>query len=103
VTEVALTMLDVLAGFDEIRVCTGYSGADGSRTDRFMADAFELSRVTPTYTTFEGFSEDIGGARRIGDLPANARRYVEFIEASIGVSASMIGVGPDREQTIYRT
>ncbi len=103
VTEVALTMLDVLAGFDEIRVCTGYTDKNGVPGNRFIADAVELSRVTPTYTSFPGFTEDIGAARRLTDLPPKARAYVEFIEQSIGVPAAMIGVGPDREQTIYRT
>ncbi len=100
-TEIALTMLDVLAGFDELKVCTGYRLPDGSVTDRFMADAHDLSRATPVFTTLPGFKEEIGSARSMGDLPSNARRYVEFIQESLGIPAALVSVGPDRAQTIF--
>jgi adenylosuccinate synthase len=99
VTGVCLTLLDVLAGFDEILVCTHYE-VDGVRTDRFPADASELSRAKPVYTRMGGFAEEIGGVRRRSELPAAAERYVSFIEEQLGVPAEIVSVGPGREQTL---
>lgn len=98
-TGLALTMLDVLAGLPEIRVCTAYEIA-GERTNRFPADAYDLARARPVYDTLPGFSADVGACRRVTDLPDAARRYVEFIEATVGVRADVVSVGPDREQTL---
>ncbi len=98
-TGVALTMLDVLAGMDEIKVCTGYR-INGQVTNRFCPDAFELSRIEPVFVTLPGFKEDISKARKLTDLPTNARRYVDSIVENIGVPADLVSVGPDREQTI---
>lgn len=98
-TGVALTMLDVLAGMPNLRVCTAYR-IDGKLTDEFPPDAIDLGRVEPVYTDLPGFAEDIGACRKLADLPANARRYVEFIERTIGVPAQVVSVGPDRAQTM---
>jgi adenylosuccinate synthase len=100
-TGVCLTMLDVLSGLDEVKVCTGYK-AGGASVPRFTPDAHELSRVEPVLTTLPGWKEDISRVRTRSDLPANARAYVEFIEQTIGVPADFVSVGPDREQTIQR-
>jgi adenylosuccinate synthase len=99
VTEVALMLFDVLAGFDELKVCTSYE-IDGERTDRFLPDAVDLERVTPVYETFAGFGEEITGAREWDDLPDNARAYVKFVEGFLGVPVTIISVGPGREQTL---
>ncbi|MBX3365308.1 MAG: adenylosuccinate synthase [Phycisphaeraceae bacterium] len=98
-TGLALTMLDVMAGFDEINVCTAYD-IGGERTDRFPPDGHMLRACEPVYETLAGFGEEITGARRRADLPRNAARYVEFIEEAAGVRAEIISVGPDRVQTI---
>jgi adenylosuccinate synthase len=98
-TGICLTMLDVLAGMDEIKVCTGYR-IGGEVTNRFSPDAFDLTRAEPVLTTLPGFKEDIAKARKMADLPANARKYVDFIVENIGVPADLVSVGPDREQTI---
>ena len=98
---VALTMLDVLAGFDEIKLCVAYR-LDGVETDRFPLDAADLSRVEPRYQTLPGFTEEIDTARAIDDLPASAREYIGFIEEFLGVSVGIVSVGPDRGQTIRR-
>ncbi|MEC9374354.1 MAG: adenylosuccinate synthetase, partial [Planctomycetota bacterium] len=100
-TDIAMTLLDVLAGFDELQVCTAYR-VDGVTTDRFPPDAHLLERVEPIYERVEGFGEDITGARSFDALPAAAQAYVERVEAFIGAPISLIGVGPDREQTIVR-
>ena len=101
VTEVAIMLLDVLAGFDELRLCTAYE-IDGEQTDRFTPDAEDLARATPIYETLEGFGDEITGITEVGELPAGASAYVERIEAFLGVRASLISVGPDRAQTIFQ-
>ena len=102
VTELCVTLFDVLSGFDELRACTGYRLPDGSVTDRFRADGFELEGVEPVYETLAGFSEELGGIRRYDELPDAARAYLERIEAYVGVPVGLVSVGPDREQTIPR-
>lgn len=99
VTEIALTLLDVLSGFDELKVCTAYE-INGHQTVEFDPSATSLDVAKPLYETLPGFSQDITGARSIGDLPIQARAYIDRIQDYVGVPVSMIGVGPDREQTI---
>jgi adenylosuccinate synthase len=98
-TGVVMTLLDVLEGLDEIRVCVAYR-VDGRQTDRFVPDGFELARAEPVLKSFPGWRGEIGGVRRRADLPDAARRYVEFVEQSLGAPIEFIGVGPDREQII---
>lgn len=99
VTHVAMTMLDVLSGLDEIKVCSAYD-VDGVKTDRFLPDAADLARATPMFQTLPGFTQDISACRRVGDLPAEARALIQRVEQSVGVPVAFVGVGPDREQTI---
>jgi adenylosuccinate synthase len=99
VTEVALMLLDVLAGFEKLEVCTAYRIA-GKLTDRFPPDAHELAKAEPVYQSLPGFAEEVGAARERGDLPQGARDYVRFIEESLGVPVRIVSVGPDRVQTI---
>jgi adenylosuccinate synthase len=96
---IALTKLDVLSGFDELRVCVAYD-IDGKRRDAFPGSAAALGRVTPVYRSFKPWSEDISGCRRVSDLPEAARDYVAFIEESASAKVGLIGVGPGREDTI---
>jgi adenylosuccinate synthase len=100
-TAIALTLLDVLGALDEIKVCVGYRmrGQDG-QTDRFPPDSEMLALAEPVYRTFAGFRTDISAARTRAELPQAAREYVAFIEEYVGVPVRLIGVGPDREQTI---
>jgi len=97
--EVALTMLDVLAGFDSLRICTEYE-IDGARTDRFDPDASVLSRVEPVYEQMPGFREEITDASSRESLPDAARRYVDRIESFIDRPIRIVSVGADRAQTI---
>jgi adenylosuccinate synthase len=101
VSEVAIMLLDVLAGFDTLRLCTAYE-IDGVRTDRFTPDAEDLARVTPVFEDIDGFGEEITGVTELRELPAGARAYVERVEAFLGVRAGLISVGPDRAQTIIQ-
>ena len=98
-TELAITKLDVLTGLDELKVCTAYR-YDGKETTRFPSEVQTLEKVEPAYVSFEGWSEDITGARRMDDLPQAARRYVRFLRDALGVRISMISTGPRRDQIV---
>lgn len=94
-TELALCKLDKLDGMDGIKVCTGYE-LDGKAVGH-MPCARELERVKPVYTVLPGWGQSTRGIRRIEDLPANALRYVRFVERAAGVPVRLVGVGPGRE------
>jgi adenylosuccinate synthase len=98
--ELAVMLLDVLSVPDEIAVCTAYE-LDGKRLDWFPSDAFILERCRPVYETMPGWQTDVAGARRLADLPAAARRYVDRLGELLQRRVSIVSVGPDREQTIF--
>ncbi|OMH23599.1 adenylosuccinate synthase [Tersicoccus phoenicis] len=98
-TDYFLTKLDVLTGIDRIPVCVAYD-VDGVRQDEMPVTQTEFHHAKPVFEYFDGWTEDISGARSLADLPANARAYVSALEAMSGTRFSAIGVGPDREQTI---
>ncbi|MFW5984927.1 MAG: adenylosuccinate synthase [Halanaerobiaceae bacterium] len=97
-TDIALTKLDVLSGLDQIKVCTGYKIQGEIVED--ISDVEE--EYQPVYETYPGWEEDITEVRDFSDLPQNARDYVTSIEDMIETRISVIGVGPDREEAIYR-
>jgi adenylosuccinate synthase len=92
-------LLDVLSGLEEIKVCVGYE-YEGKKINYFLSDGVELAKCKPIYETLQGWKEDISKARKLEDLPVQARRYVQFLSDLIGLPVSVISVGPDREQTI---
>ncbi|MDX5361605.1 MAG: adenylosuccinate synthase [Alphaproteobacteria bacterium] len=96
---IALTKLDVLDGFDEIKVCVGYE-IDGGRVERLPAAAAVQSRVTPIYETLPGWSESTAGARSFSDLPATAIKYVMRLQELIGCPVSLVSTSPERDDTI---
>jgi len=96
---IALTKLDVLDGFDEVRVCVGYR-LDGETITRLPAGADAQARVEPVWETFEGWSESTRGARRWADLPAQAVKYVKYIEELIECPVTLLSTSPEREDTI---
>ncbi|MEN0019834.1 MAG: adenylosuccinate synthase [Planctomycetota bacterium] len=98
-TEVVMTMLDVLAGLEEIKVCTAYR-VDRETTDRFLPDTELLAAAEPVYETLPGFEQDVTGCRSRTDLPSEARAYIDFVESSIGVRIAEVSVGPEREQVL---
>ncbi len=102
VDAIALMLVDVLAGLDELRVCTAYVDHAGHRVEGFPSDASGLGRVRPVYETLAGFASDVTGCRNYAELPAQARAYVELIERVCGAPVRFVSVGPDREQTIER-
>lgn len=97
--DLALMLLDVLSGLDEVRVAIAYQ-LDGQRIEAFPADAFTLERCQPIYETLPGWHEDLSGARKLADLPANARRYIDRLAELIGLPVRTVSVGPDRDQTM---
>lgn len=97
--EITLMLLDVLSGLPELKICTAYE-IDGERVTHFPSDTYLLERVKPVYETVPGWSEDLTKARKLTDLPAAARRYVDRVAELVGLKVSVVSVGPDREQTI---
>ncbi len=96
---ICLTKLDVLDGFDELKVCTHYM-LDGQKLDHLPADANEQARAVPVYETLQGWSETTAGARSWADLPANAIKYVRRIEELIASPVLLLSTSPDRDDTI---
>ncbi len=97
--EIAIMLLDVLSCVDELAICTSYE-LDGKQCDEFPADSYLLQRVKPVYETMPGWRIDISQARKLSDLPDAARRYLDRIAQLMGLPATIVSVGPDREQTI---
>ncbi len=98
-TEIALTKLDVLDTLETINVCVAYE-ADGVRYDYPPYHQSVFHSVTPVYETFEGWQSDLTAFTSYADMPAAARAYVSFLEQTIGVAISVVGVGPGREQYV---
>ncbi len=101
-TALACMLLDVLSGFDELKLCTRYRLPDGTTTDRFLPDAERLSEVEAVYETMPGWSDEIDDATDRAGLPDNARRYLDRIEEFVGVPIDIISVGPERTQTLVK-
>jgi adenylosuccinate synthase len=98
-THLAVTKLDILSGMRELKLCTGYR-LDGDALDRFPADDALLARCEPIYETVPGWSEPIGEARELSDLPKAARAYLDRISAGVGVPIGIVSIGPSPEETI---
>lgn len=101
-TALAITLLDVLSGLPTVKVCTAYR-LGGHETQQFMADGFALAQCEPVYTELPGWNEDLTDCRRPEELPPNARAYLEFIQAYVGVPIRLVSIGPSREQTLWMT
>lgn len=100
-TQIALTKLDILSGFDTLKVCTGYQVGE-KVLEYFPMDQNIVPQLEPIYTELPGWAEDISSVRDYAALPENAKKYVEFIEREAGVKISIIGLGPERDQAILR-
>ena len=95
----AVTRLDILDGFDEIKICTGYRHK-GDVLKGVPASLNVLAEVEPIYETFPGWKTDISGIRSYDALPENARRYLTRMAEVTGIALGIVSVGPSREQTI---
>jgi adenylosuccinate synthase len=98
-TDIFLTKLDVLTGWEKIPVCVAYE-IDGKRSEELPMTQTEFHHAKPIYEMLPGWSEDISGAKTMDDLPANARSYIKFLEDVSGTPISAVGVGQDRNATI---
>jgi adenylosuccinate synthase len=98
----AVTKLDVLTGFEKLFIAVQYRLPGGRTANEFPSDPEVLAEAEPVYEEMPGWQEPLGDLREYGDLPGNARRYVERIEQLVGVEAIAVSVGPDRAQTIVR-
>ncbi|OWK28356.1 adenylosuccinate synthase [Sphingomonas dokdonensis] len=99
ITGIALTKLDVLDGFEQIAICTGYR-LRGETLDYFPSHAADQAAVEPVYETMEGWSESTAGARSWADLPAQAIKYIRRIEELIQCPVALVSTSPEREDTI---
>ena len=100
VTRLALMMMDVLAHFEELKVCVAYE-LDGKRLESFPAHADQLRRCKPIYETIPGWNQPVDDVRTVGDFPSGALAYVKRIEEMVGIPVGVLSVGPDRAQTIF--
>ncbi len=96
---IALTKLDVLDGFNELKVCVGYK-VDGKEIDYLPAESGAQARAEPIYETMEGWQDSTAGARSWADLPAEAVKYVRRVEELIGCPVAVLSTSPERDDTI---
>ncbi len=99
IKDAAITKLDVLSEFDEIKVCVGYE-LNGKQLKTFPNDISTLENVVPIYETLSGWKKDISGITEYDDLPLETKEYLKFIEIHTGVNFKIISVGAKRSQTI---
>ena len=102
VTGISLTKLDVLDGFETLKICVGYE-LDGERLEYLPTAADQQARCTPIYEAMKGWSESTEGAKSWNDLPANAIKYVKRIEELIECPVALLSTSPKREDTILVT
>ncbi|MBI4900625.1 MAG: adenylosuccinate synthase [Actinobacteria bacterium] len=100
VTDIVLTKLDVLTGWEKLPVVVAYD-VNGTRHEVMPMNQSDLHHAKPVYEYLDGWTEDITGCREFSQLPAATQAYVRRLEELIGTRISGIGVGPDREQQIH--
>ena len=99
ITGIALTKIDVLDGFDEVKICVGYTLGDET-LDYYPTHAADQAKVVPVYETMEGWQESTAGARSWAELPAQAIKYIRRIEELIRCPVALVSTSPEREDTI---
>ena len=98
-TSIILTRLDILDGFEMVRVCVGYQ-VDGNVVEDFPTDTDVLARCEPIYEDLPGWKEPTAGATDMSQIPNEAQNYIRRLEQIIGKSVSVVSTGPSREQTL---
>jgi adenylosuccinate synthase len=96
---IAVTKLDVLDAFDEIKMCVAYE-VNGRRLKSFPTDLTTLERITPVYESFPGWKQPISAVTAYGDLPLPARSYLDALARLSGTTIWLVSVGPRRDQTV---
>lgn len=100
-TCMALMLLDVLSGFEKLKICTGYKYND-TIIENFPADLNIMAKCEPIYIELDGWKEDISDCKTYESLPLNARKYIDTVEELVGVPIKIVSIGPKRDQTIIR-
>ena len=95
-TELALTKLDILDGFESIKICTGYR-LDGQLLEHYPDRSELIADVEPVYETIPGWGSVLSDKREPGQLPPEARRFIEIVEEQVGVPVKVVGVGAERD------
>lgn len=98
-TDLVITKIDVLSKIDKLKVCIGYE-IDHKFYEYIPSAVNEISKAKPVYKEFEGWNDDISSIKNYNDLPANCKKYLEFIESFTNTKISLVSVGPDRENNI---
>jgi adenylosuccinate synthase len=101
ITDMVVTKLDVMSGMDKVPICVAYD-VDGVRYDDIPMTQTAFHHAVPIYEHLDGWGEDITKCRDFAELPPNAQRYIERVEELCGARVSMIGVGPGRDENIFR-
>jgi adenylosuccinate synthase len=99
ITRLFMTKADVMSGFKTIRICTSYK-VDGKISNQLPYS--NDCKIEPVYTEMDGWNDDISKIRDFNELPSSLKNYIEFIEKETGVPVTMVSVGPDRQETIFR-
>jgi adenylosuccinate synthase len=94
-----LTRLDVLSGIERLKIATSYD-FEGGQIDHIPANVWDFAKVKPHYEELEGWDQDLQKCRSLADLPASAKRYLEFIEEQTKTPIAILSIGPDRDETI---
>jgi adenylosuccinate synthase len=100
-TEFALTKLDVLDTFDEVKVCVAYK-INGKVVKNYPDTVELLAQVEPVYETLPGWKTSTEGITKFSDLPASAQQLVAIVERETGIPVSMVGTGPSRDAMVVR-
>jgi adenylosuccinate synthase len=99
IRKMTITKLDVLSGFEKIKVCVGYR-MDGKVIETVPSNLDLLNRCEPVYEELDGWKTEIKGLKEVSDLPGNAQRYLRRIEELIGAKIEMVSVGSERNETL---
>jgi adenylosuccinate synthase len=102
IDQLALTKLDVLSHFAELPVCVRYRTRDGRETRDFPAHQSDFHAATPVYEVLEGWNNSLDDCSSVDELPAAARRYVEFVERELDVEVTLVGTGAERTSVLTR-
>ena len=100
-TEIALTKLDILDTFENVRVCVGYE-LNGKEVSGYPDDSQLLDQVKPKYVDLQGWNKSVSAVRSYADLPQQAKALIALVEKHVGVPVTMIGVGPERNECVVR-
>ncbi len=101
-TAIAINKLDTLAGIGTLKVCTAYRKSDGTMLNDFPVTLEELADCKPIYEEIEGYDGDLSGCRSFDELPEKCRKYISRLEELCGCPITILGVGPGRDQVIFR-